>query len=99
MKTFEQEQMEQRHYEEKLKAAALAEKKRWLLVDKALLAIQKAKRSYAAFPSFRSPHEGFANLKDAVDGLWDEVRWGDLDAAKQEAVRVAAMALRFLVDC
>lgn len=99
MKTFEQEQMEQRHFEEKLKAAALADKKRWLLIAKAHLVIQEAKRAFAEFPPFRSPHEGFAILKEEVDELWEEVKCGDLEAARQEAVQVAAMALRFLVDC
>lgn len=50
----------------------------------------------------RSPHEGFAILKEEVDELWEVVRGKDESrdplAMQKEAVQVAAMALRFLSD-
>lgn len=50
-----------------------------------------------------SPHEGYAILLEEVDELWDEVKKSpkkrDPKAMRKEAVQVAAMALRFLVDC
>jgi len=51
------------------------------------------------FPQFRSYHEGYAILKEEVDELWDEIK-GDQDpnALSKEAVQVATMAMRFLVD-
>ena len=54
------------------------------------------------FGAFHSAHEGFAVLKEEVDELWEEVKKGpscrNRNALRQEAVQVAAMALRFIVD-
>lgn len=55
------------------------------------------------FPPFRSGHEGFAILKEEVDELWEAIRMKQSDPARpqamrKEAIQVAAMALRFLVD-
>ncbi len=51
---------------------------------------------------FRSPHEGFAVLKEEVDELWDEVKKKkgerEYEEMREEALHVAAMALRFIVD-
>lgn len=55
------------------------------------------------FPSFHSPHEGYAVLLEEVDELWDEVRSfrgaKDKTHMRAEAIQVAAMAIRFSVDC
>lgn len=55
------------------------------------------------FPSFHSPHEGYAVLLEEVDELWDEVRSfrgaKDTTRMRAEAIQVAAMAIRFAVDC
>lgn len=54
---------------------------------------------------FHSAHEGFAVLKEEVDELWETVRLSPFkhsDRANRmgdEAIQVAAMALRFLRDC
>lgn len=65
------------------------------VMDELLAAVDK-------FAPFNSAHEGFAVLKEEVDELWDEVRakQGARDVARmdREAVQVAAMALRFLLD-
>lgn len=54
------------------------------------------------FGPFNSAHEGFAVLKEEVDELWDEVKakQGARDVAKmrKEAIQVAAMAMRFVLD-
>lgn len=54
------------------------------------------------FPPFNSAHEGFSVLKEEVDELWDEVKakQGARDLAKmrKEAIQVAAMAMRFVID-
>ncbi len=60
------------------------------------------------FKAFNSAHEGFAVLKEEVDELWEEVRMrpGEdptskkvrLAAMREEAVQVAAMALRFIKE-
>ena len=48
---------------------------------------------------FTSKHEGFAILLEEVDELWHEVKHGGKKKMKEEAIQVAAMAMRFLVDC
>ena len=51
-------------------------------------------------PPIASCHEGYAVLLEEVDELWDEIKGGQ--GAKHrgvsEAVQVAAMALRYLID-
>jgi hypothetical protein len=49
------------------------------------------------FGPFSSPHEGFAILKEEVDELWDDIK-ANKDP-RNEAIQVAAMAVRFLMDC
>ena len=52
------------------------------------------------FSKFNSNHEGYAVLKEEVDELWDNIK-GNVaqELTRKEAVQVAAMALRFLIDC
>lgn len=54
------------------------------------------------YPPFNSAHEGYAILFEEVDELWDLVKvkdsQRDLDAMRQEAIQVAAMAIRFITD-
>lgn len=54
------------------------------------------------FEPFNSAHEGYAVLAEEVDELWDEVKGHDgyerTARMRNEAVQVAAMALRFLTD-
>lgn len=56
-------------------------------------------RARTKFPTpHHSAHEGFSVLREEVDELWETVRGleGDMRA---EAVQVAAMAIRFIVEC
>lgn len=57
-------------------------------------------RASEKFGPFASAHEGFAVLMEEVDELWDEVKAnrGYDRSAEEEAVQVAAMAIRYLVD-
>jgi hypothetical protein len=52
----------------------------------------------AKFSTFHSSHEGYAILKEEVDELWDEVKANRPNRAREEAIQVAAMAIRFLID-
>lgn len=55
------------------------------------------------YPHFNSAHEGWAIIKEELDELWEVVREkqeneGRSERLEKEAIQVAAMALRFLVD-
>ena len=62
----------------------------------------EVEQAVARYGPFHSAHEGYAVILEEVDELWDEVkkspRRRDLAAMKAEAVQVAAMAVRFLMD-
>ena len=66
------------------------------------LSRDEAQSAAEKYPPFRSAHEGYAVLLEEIDELWDEVKKNpkNRDAVKmqEEAVQVAAMALRFLTD-
>jgi archaellum component FlaC len=51
------------------------------------------------FPPFNSPHEGYAILLEEVDEMWDEIKRNRHIQAREECIQVAAMALRYLIDC
>ena len=55
------------------------------------------------YPPFNSAHEGYAVILEEMDELWLEVkkspRKREPEKMRAEAIQVAAMALRFLVDC
>ena len=57
-------------------------------------------RAFAKFGAFNTAHEGWAILREEVDELWDEVKSKDrsLEAMREEATQVAAMAIRFIYD-
>ncbi len=56
-------------------------------------------RAMQKFPDMYSYHDGYAILKEEVDELWDEIKGSQHpQLLKKEAIHVAAMALRFLVD-
>lgn len=58
-------------------------------------------RANSTFPSFHSPHEGYAVIKEELDELWDEIKSikiGKSDAMKEEIIQVGAMALKFFLD-
>lgn len=55
-------------------------------------------RGCSNFESFNSAHEGYAVIKEELDELWEEVKKNDLGRSREEAVQLAAMAIRFLVD-
>jgi hypothetical protein len=54
------------------------------------------------FPAIQTPHQGYAIILEELDELWDEIKAKpgvrSQDRMRKEAVQVAAMALRFIVD-
>ena len=56
----------------------------------------------SSYPEMHSLHEGYAVLLEEVDELWDEIKKKPSDTSilkvREEAIQVAAMALRIVVD-
>lgn len=50
--------------------------------------------------SFASPHEGYAVIQEEVDELWDDVKAneGDTEDAVQEAIQIAAMGVKYVLN-
>jgi hypothetical protein len=65
-------------------------------------AVAEASRASTKFPPFNSAHEGYAIILEELDELkahvWTNQKRRDIAAMRQEAIQVAAMALRFVVD-
>ena len=61
-------------------------------------------KAAAKFPKFNGAHEGYAVLLEEVDELWDEVKLNPRKnpqrnaTMRKEAIQVAAMAIRFVLD-
>jgi len=62
------------------------------------LVLDELARAQAKFPAFHSGHEGYAVVREELDELWEAVKRDDSLHAAAEAVQVAAMALRFILD-
>ena len=63
--------------------------------------LQEYLRASKTFKPMASPHEGYAIIKEELDELWDEVKINSdpLDNMRNEAIQVAAMGMRFVIDC
>jgi hypothetical protein len=55
-------------------------------------------RATEKFGKFHNPHEGYAILLEEVDELWDDIKSNNLYGSCDEAIQVAAMAMRYLFD-
>jgi hypothetical protein len=61
-------------------------------------------RAIQRFPAMASGHEGWAILREEVDELWEEVKHNKrppdqyIRSMRKEAIQVAAMAMRFVID-
>ena len=65
-------------------------------------ACAEVSRARSKWPPFNSAHEGFAILLEEVDELkahvWTNQKNRDLKAMREEAIQVAAMALRIATE-
>jgi NTP pyrophosphatase (non-canonical NTP hydrolase) len=55
-------------------------------------------RALALHGPIRSPHEGFGILQEEVEEFFDEIKANNLRKSRTEAVQVAAVAIRYLID-
>lgn len=57
-------------------------------------------RALDRFPAFNSPHEGKAVIEEELEELWEHCRanTGRSPEAMKEAIQVAAMAVRYVLD-
>lgn len=79
--------------------AALAEGRKKMHTSVAVTAVlNEMARAQAAFPAMRSAHEAVAIIREEYLEFEREVFHGDDFGARAEAIQLAAMVLRFLVD-
>lgn len=66
-------------------------------VNETLMELAQARSKFAAF---NSAHEGYAVILEELDELWREVQAKpkSVEAMRAEAMQVAAMGLRFMID-
>lgn len=80
----------------------LAETKESERTELALDLIRRELLRARMWPPMNSAHEGYAVLAEEVDELWDHVKvkqgHRDIPEMTYEAVQVATMALRFIID-
>jgi hypothetical protein len=64
--------------------------------------IAEYNRSIVKNAPFNSTYEGWALIKQKVDGLWEEIKKDNPDNSREvimkEAAQIGAMAMRFMVD-
>ncbi len=62
--------------------------------------MDELERAMAAYSPFDSPRDGFGEIDDKLTDLREVIRQDDTDMAamRKEAMQVAAMALRFMVE-
>lgn len=60
---------------------------------------EEYKRATQKFGPFKSTHEGYAVILEELDEAWDEIKTNNRERATEEMIQVAAMVLRWIVDC
>lgn len=74
---------------------------KWMEIDAVLeevrVSLQKGMIKHA---SMHSPHEGHSVIEEEYEELWDHVKadTGRSPEARKEALQLAAMAVRYIVD-
>ena len=76
-----------------------------IILDDIINNIKKEfERAVSKFGAFHNAHEGYAVLLEEVDELWENVKLNQKipnrnELIKEEAIQVAAMAVRLIYDC
>jgi hypothetical protein len=62
--------------------------------------LAELERAIGKFAPMHSGHEGKATIEEELDELWDEIKANRPagPAARAEAIQVAAMAIRYVLD-
>ena len=60
--------------------------------------LAELERATGLFGEIRSAHEGYGVLLEEVDELWDAIKKNDFVNGREEAIQVAAMAIRIIHD-
>ncbi len=64
--------------------------------------LREYNRAASLFPKFNSAHEGYAVILEELDELknevWENNKDRNMEEMKKEALHVAAMAARFIID-
>jgi hypothetical protein len=69
------------------------------LTDDVMIEVwEELQRARKKFGPFVSHHEGYAVILEELDELWDEIKANNPAKARTEAIQVAAMAIRFVLD-
>jgi len=68
------------------------------LIDAVTDVVAELLRARRKFGPFKNGHEGYAVIREELDELWDAVKGNDLPHSMREAVQVAAMAIRYVLD-
>jgi NTP pyrophosphatase (non-canonical NTP hydrolase) len=72
----------------------------WTTAQVLAMASQELARATKKHGAMASAHEGYAVIKEELDELWEQIKkqQRDEESIRKEAVQVAAMALRFVID-
>lgn len=62
------------------------------------LALQEYERAARKFNPMHSAHEGYATILEELDEMWAEIKRNHVQRTREEAIQVAAMGIRFLID-
>ncbi len=60
--------------------------------------INELHTSTLKYGCFKSTHEAYGVLKEEVDEMWDACKCNNIVEMEEEAIQVAAMAIRFIID-
>ena len=85
------------HFEEHIPHLTSSESSPLVTIIKAVDA--EYQRAVSLHGAFSSTHEGYAIIQEEVDELWDGIKKNDdRKLLKEEAIQIAAMAIRFCID-